>query len=261
MGEERPVVARLNDQFAKQRGDFKDSVAPVQAQLGIKVESPNSDSPKSGSRMHFAGRNPKSPIRRQHPDFALSLDLQCPACRIDQFWPRADGPRNSLGSMVVQSPETDEDAFVRHLSRFRHLLSILTDHDRVVGQHNVVMSKNSSPNTLSHFAINVEDCDRAMAFYESVFGWQFHAWGPPGFHMTQVGDLHAAIQKKQDEPFPTLVGNFECTIAVDDVDQTVAMIVASGGEVTLPKVTIPNIADIARVKDTEGNTFSVARYL
>lgn len=128
-------------------------------------------------------------------------------------------------------------------------------------EHNLDMSNTSKPNTLSHFAINVKDCDRALAFYEAVFGWQFSSWGPPGFHMTQVGDLHAAIQQQQTEPFPTVIGNFECTIAVDDVDRVVELIVANGGEVTLPKMTIPNIADVARVRDCEGNTFSVARYL
>ncbi len=116
-------------------------------------------------------------------------------------------------------------------------------------------------NTLSHFAINVEDCDRAITFYRAVFGWQFSAWGPPGFYMTQVGDLHAAIQKRQTEPFPTLIGNFECTIAVDDVDRVCAIIVENGGTVTMPKVTIPTVCDLARVRDCEGNTFSIAKYL
>lgn len=119
----------------------------------------------------------------------------------------------------------------------------------------------SVPNTLSHFAINVENCDRAIGFYQSAFGWQFNAWGPPGFYMTQVGDLHAAIQQRQAEPFPTVIGNFECTISVDDVDRVAELIVANGGEITMPKVTIPTVADIARVKDCEGNTFSIARYL
>lgn len=123
------------------------------------------------------------------------------------------------------------------------------------------MSSERPPNTLSHFAINVEDCDRAIVFYETVFGWKFSSWGPPGFHMTQVGDLHAAIQQRQTEPFPTQIGNFECTLAVDDVDRVAALIVANGGEITMPKVTIPHVADIARVKDCEGNTFSIARYL
>lgn len=123
------------------------------------------------------------------------------------------------------------------------------------------MSSQHPPNTLSHFAINVENCERALSFYQSVFGWKFDAWGPPGFYMTQVGGLHAAIQKRQDEPFPTIIGNFECSIAVEDVDQVVARIIENGGAVTMAKVTIPNVCDIARVKDCEGNTFSVVRYL
>lgn len=123
------------------------------------------------------------------------------------------------------------------------------------------MPSPNSANTLSHFAVNVEDCDRALAFYQSVFGWKFEAWGPPWFYFGQVGEIHASIQKRQDQPFPTVIGNFECTIAVDDVDRVVALILENGGEVTMPKVTIPSICDIARVKDCEGNTFSVAKYL
>jgi uncharacterized protein len=120
----------------------------------------------------------------------------------------------------------------------------------------------AAPNTLSHFAINVQDTDRAMGFYQAVFDWKFSAWGPPGFFMIDAGGgIHGSLQRVQTEPFPTLIGNFECTIAVDDVDGVCELITANGGEITLPKVTIPGVADIARVRDSEGNTFSVARYL
>jgi uncharacterized protein len=34
---------------------------------------------------------------------------------------------------------------------------------------------------LASFAIHVDDVDRARAFYEAVLGWEFEAWGPPGF--------------------------------------------------------------------------------
>lgn len=123
------------------------------------------------------------------------------------------------------------------------------------------MPEPHAPNTVSHFAINAQNSERAIAFYEAVFGWKFAAWGPPGFYTTQVGDLHGAIQQQQDEPFPTVIGNFEVSIAVEDLDRVVDLIVQHGGSVTLPKVTIPNICDLARVKDCEGNTFTVARYL
>lgn len=117
-------------------------------------------------------------------------------------------------------------------------------------------------NTVCHFAINAQDPDRARAFYGGVFGWTFEAWGPPGFFLVQTpGGPMGAIQRVQQEPFETLIGNFECSIAVDDVDRVCDAVVANGGSITLPKVTIPGVADIARVKDCEGNTFSVARYL
>ncbi len=116
-------------------------------------------------------------------------------------------------------------------------------------------------NTLSHFAINAIDTGRALAFYEAVFGWTFSSWGPPGFYTGQVGDLHTAIQQKQDEPFATQIGNFECSISVDDVDRVTGLIEAHGGRVTMPKVTIPNVCELARVEDCEGNTFTVAKYI
>ena len=124
------------------------------------------------------------------------------------------------------------------------------------------MSQESKSNTLSHFSINVLETDRATQFYENVFGWTFTPWGPPGFFMTDAGGgIHGSIQKRQELPFPTHIGNFECTIAVDDVDRVLELIVANGGTIELAKVTIPTVADIARVKDCEGNTFSIARYL
>jgi uncharacterized protein len=122
------------------------------------------------------------------------------------------------------------------------------------------MEHKPKPGTVCHFAINVKDTDRALDFYREVFGWSFEAWGPPGFFMVNSGGIMGSIQMQQDEPFPTHIGNFECSIAVEDVDATCAIIVANGGEITMPKVTIPHVADIARVKDSEGNTFSLARY-
>ena len=41
---------------------------------------------------------------------------------------------------------------------------------------------------LAAFAIHVDDTDRAIAFYEGVFGWTFEPWGPPGFYLIRTGD-------------------------------------------------------------------------
>ena len=123
------------------------------------------------------------------------------------------------------------------------------------------MSKSVAFNVVSHFSINAVDVDRAIGFYREVFEWKFQPWGPPGFHIVATGgEVHGSVQGVQNEPFPTVIGNFEVTLAVDDVDRVSAIILANGGKITLPKVSIPGVADIARCVDTEGNTFSIARY-
>ena len=44
------------------------------------------------------------------------------------------------------------------------------------------------PNNISFFAINADDVPRARKFYETVFGWTFEPWGPPGFYLIHTGD-------------------------------------------------------------------------
>jgi uncharacterized protein len=119
----------------------------------------------------------------------------------------------------------------------------------------------AKPFNLSHFAINAEDTERALAFYKGVFNWEFTAWGPPNFFLINTGDgIHGALQGVQQDPVPTKVGAYECTVTVEDVDETVAAIVRHGGTIQVPKTTIPGVGDIARVFDTEGNLFCIAKY-
>ena len=43
------------------------------------------------------------------------------------------------------------------------------------------------PNNSRFFAINADDVPRARKFYETVFGWSFEPWGPPGFYLIETG--------------------------------------------------------------------------
>ncbi len=38
-----------------------------------------------------------------------------------------------------------------------------------------------------HFSIHADNCQRAKAFYEQVFGWTFEPWGPPNFWRIHTG--------------------------------------------------------------------------
>jgi len=53
---------------------------------------------------------------------------------------------------------------------------------------------------------------------------------------------------------------FECTIAVDDVDAIAKLVVAEGGQITVPKMVIPTVGELIQFKDTEGNVVCAMRY-
>ncbi|CAN5840171.1 hypothetical protein BH23ACT10_BH23ACT10_36190 [soil metagenome] len=52
---------------------------------------------------------------------------------------------------------------------------------------------------LEHIAINADDVEATRAFYEAVCGWQFEAWGPPGFYRASLpGGFTVAIQQRRE---------------------------------------------------------------
>jgi predicted enzyme related to lactoylglutathione lyase len=114
-----------------------------------------------------------------------------------------------------------------------------------------------------HFAINADDVDASRAFYERVFGWQFSAYGPPGFFQIRIGDdpgVRGALQQRRDlvDGQPTI--GYECTFGVDDVDTVAAEVVAAGGRILMPKTTIPGVGDLVFFADPAGNVVGAMRY-
>ncbi len=114
------------------------------------------------------------------------------------------------------------------------------------------------PNNISFFAVHADDLPRARQFYEEVFGWKFRAWGPPGFFLIATGDendpgIEGALQQRHEVVPGQRIQGYECTISVDDIDETEAAVVASGGKVVLPKCEIPTVGWIMKIQDPEGN--------
>lgn len=117
------------------------------------------------------------------------------------------------------------------------------------------------PATLRHFAINADDVPRARAFYETVFGWTFQPWGPPGFY--QVRDagkgFRGALQGRRDVGGHRMPG-MEITFGVDDIEATVAAIEAAGGKVMMPPFHIETVGRLIFFQDTEGNIAGAMQY-
>ena len=122
-------------------------------------------------------------------------------------------------------------------------------------------------NHVSHFAIHAADLDRAQRFYGKVFGWRFEAWGPPDFFMikTQEGTdagMFGSLQKRHhplDGTEKAMLG-FECTIAVADVDRAAKSVVAAGGKIVMPRVTINGVGHLIKFNDPEGNVVGAMQY-
>lgn len=117
---------------------------------------------------------------------------------------------------------------------------------------------------VSHFAIHADDLPRARRFYERVFGWRFEAWGPPDFFMIATGGetdpgIHGSLQKRREPVAGGMIG-FECTITVAAVDPIAKAVVANGGTILTPKMTIPTVGRLIQFADPEGNVVCAMDY-
>lgn len=119
------------------------------------------------------------------------------------------------------------------------------------------------PNDIVHFAINADDCQRALKFYKDVFGWTFEPWGPPEFWrvFTSPDGIHGALQKRSEAVSGNSRNGYECTIGVDDIKAIVAAIELAGGKIVFPPFLIEHVGTVAQFEDTEGNRASVMQYL
>lgn len=117
--------------------------------------------------------------------------------------------------------------------------------------------------TLRHFAINADDVGASRCFYEAVLGWQFEAWGPPGFFHIETGGadrVQGALQQRRELVPGTKTVGLECTFAVDDVDAVAEAVVENGGRLLMDKTTITGIGDLIFFEDPAGNAIGAMRY-
>jgi predicted enzyme related to lactoylglutathione lyase len=114
------------------------------------------------------------------------------------------------------------------------------------------------------YELLTRDAKAAKAFYDDVIGWDIDAEAPPGgmdYRMINASDgqVGGVMQLNADMlaggAKPVWLGYF----GVDDVDASVAAIVAAGGSVHLPAFDIPGIGRLAMVADPQGIPFYVMR--
>jgi predicted enzyme related to lactoylglutathione lyase len=108
-----------------------------------------------------------------------------------------------------------------------------------------------------HFEVMAENPERAIAFYSKVFGWQINKWdGPEDYWLVTTGPddtpgINGAIGQSRGEAVTVN------TIQVDSVDDFAEKVTANGGEIVVPKMSIPGIGYQIYCKDTEGIVFGI----
>jgi predicted enzyme related to lactoylglutathione lyase len=119
---------------------------------------------------------------------------------------------------------------------------------------------------VAHFAINADDVDRALRFYQKVFGWRFQAYGPPGFYMVDEQSakmavpLRGSLQKRREIVPGIPIRGFECTISVEDINAASAAIEKNGGKIVMPICTLAGIGQLLFFQDPEGNIAGAMQY-
>ena len=108
-----------------------------------------------------------------------------------------------------------------------------------------------------HFEINVDDPERAVEFYEKIFGWKIKKWeGPVDYWLVQTGEkeqpgIDGALMHRMKKENTLLI------IDVPSVDEFLRKIVKAGGKIIAEKTVIPGVGYSAYCKDTEENTFGI----
>lgn len=122
-------------------------------------------------------------------------------------------------------------------------------------------------NSVVHFEIFATNVERARAFYERAFGWQFEAVGPPDFYLlatgakTDPGLTHGLLAKRSGPAAQGPLNAFRCTIGVRSIKGAMAAVEAAGGKLRSAIAEIPDVGKVVEIADTEDNVVCLAEYL
>lgn len=118
---------------------------------------------------------------------------------------------------------------------------------------------------MTHFAIYIDDIERAKSFYDRVFDWGFNSYGQGDFlqikaDKSENGELIGALQSRKYSPVAEKIIGLECSVSVEDVDDIIEKIKTNGGHIVMPKTAIPYVGWLTKFLDTEGNLVCAVQY-
>ena len=101
-----------------------------------------------------------------------------------------------------------------------------------------------------HFEIPVDDPERAVRFYAGVFGWRLERWEPFDYWLAYTGEgpgIDGALKPREEAGEGTTN-----TVEVPDLEEAMAKVAGSGGEVLSEIMTVPGVGRFARCRGPGG---------
>lgn len=116
-------------------------------------------------------------------------------------------------------------------------------------------------NPVVYFEIPVKDLDKAISFYENVFGYSFEKTVIDHYEMalfpfSEASEGISGALVKGDVYQPTTQGVI-IYFHSNDIEQTLAKAIANGGELLYPKTSNGDLGFVAEFKDSEGNRIAL----
>jgi predicted enzyme related to lactoylglutathione lyase len=113
-------------------------------------------------------------------------------------------------------------------------------------------------NRVVHFDIYVDDVERAIAFYQAVFGWAIQKVEEMDYWLITTGEGESGINGGLGPRTSPTHGDipqfgYTCTVDVADVNSAFEAALAAGGSEVHQPGPIPGVGYMAYVRDTEGN--------
>ena len=115
---------------------------------------------------------------------------------------------------------------------------------------------------VTFFEFATPDPAKEKAFFSDVFGWELTQWGGQDYWLAKTGPaekpgIDGAIQPPPMDNAPRVVN----TLAVDDIDDTIARATAAGATVVVPKMEVENTGTLAYLVSPTGIPFGVMQML
>ena len=111
---------------------------------------------------------------------------------------------------------------------------------------------------VTHFEIPADNPERAIKFYETVFGWTIEKWdGPIEYWLIVTGSedqpgIDGGLTRREDPEI-----GIENIIDVSNLEESLENVTRNGGKVIRPKIPVPGVGWVAYITDTEGNIFGL----